>query len=75
MRDLLNNNVPHAPCKECHEKGENFLGCHDKCEKYKEFKRLSKEANDKVSKQKDFERMFYAEKRNVCLKVLKHKKK
>ena len=72
---FINNNIPKAPCRECHEKGENFLGCHSKCEKYKEYKKLAEEANQKVSEQKNFERTFYAQKRNVCTKIMKAKKK
>lgn len=28
----------YTPCKECHEKGESYLGCHGKCQKYIEWK-------------------------------------
>lgn len=28
----------YTPCRECHEKGENFLGCHATCQRYIEWK-------------------------------------
>lgn len=75
MKDLVNNITPNAPCKECHANKESYLGCHDKCEKYKEYKEKSDKAKQEVREKKNFERTFYAEKRNVCTRVLRAKKR
>lgn len=37
---------PVAPCKDCQEKE---LGCHDRCEKYQEFRKTRREFNQKMS--------------------------
>ena len=73
MRDLVNNITPNAPCKDCVAPKRHF-GCHSECDEYKEYKKKTEEAKLKVQKEKDFERTFYAKKRDVCTKVLKSKK-
>ena len=35
-------------CKECHEQGNSYLGCHGKCEKYK----MEQKRNKDILKQK-----------------------
>lgn len=37
---------PVAPCKDCPEKE---LGCHDRCERYQEFRKTRREYNKKMS--------------------------
>lgn len=71
MRDLINNITPDAPCKDCKER---YTACHDKCEKYQEYKRVSEEARTRVLKIKNFEANFYAEHRKACTRALKKKK-
>ena len=44
------------PCKECKEKKENWLGCHDVCEKYKKYKKTLDEAN--LAKKKQYETVY-----------------
>ena len=44
---------PMAPCKECHAKKESYMGCHDKCEKYKEYKDSVNSLNAKIRKEKE----------------------
>jgi len=35
-------------CKECHEQGNSYLGCHGKCEKYK----MEQKENKRILKQR-----------------------
>ena len=71
MKDLINNITPNAPCRGCEDR---YLGCHDKCEKYQEDKRLSEEASRRVAEKKKFEATFYAEHRKACTRALKKKR-
>lgn len=41
-----------APCKECHAKGESYIGCHDKCEKFKKFREGVDSLNKTIRKEK-----------------------
>lgn len=34
-------------CKECHEKGNNYIGCHSKCEQYKKEYEMNEETKQK----------------------------
>lgn len=52
------------PCKECHTQGNNYLGCHDSCEKYLEVKRIKQDIKDVIRKADEFESVFNATKLN-----------
>ncbi len=52
MADLI------APCKECHAKNESYIGCHENCEKYKEYKATVNSLNTKIRKEKELTRVL-----------------
>ena len=70
--DLINNNLPSAPCKGCEKR---YVGCHSKCEEYIDYKKRAEEASKLVADKKSFENIFYADKRKVGIKALKQKKR
>lgn len=67
-----------SPCKECHEKGENFTACHDVCEKFQKAKTewLEKQKQIKEAKAKDwgYDRYHY-ERIQVTRKIGREKGK
>lgn len=41
-----------SPCRECHANHEEYEGCHDKCEKYLEYRRIHEEEVKAIKKRK-----------------------
>ena len=46
----------YAPCKDCKDR---FLGCHSKCDKYKDYKKRSEELNDMKNKSENISMRGY----------------
>ena len=46
----------YAPCKDCKDR---FLGCHSKCDKYKDYKKKSEELNDMKNKSENISMRGY----------------
>ena len=46
----------YAPCKDCKNR---FLGCHSKCDKYKDYKKRSEELNDMKNKSENISMRGY----------------
>ncbi|MBO5389411.1 MAG: hypothetical protein J6A59_15010 [Lachnospiraceae bacterium] len=45
-----------APCKGCTDR---YLGCHDKCDKYREFKQYNEELKNKIRQEKQYDGMLH----------------
>ena len=59
-----------APCKDCKDR---YLGCHDKCDRYKEFKSRKTALNEVIRKAKQ-EESFEIEKHARLRKIANNKK-
>ena len=57
---------------DCYGCQDRKVGCHDHCEKYKKYKKLINERNQKIRKQRELEDSFWTpysrsrRKRNYC---------
>ena len=47
-----------TPCRECHEKGENFKACHDVCEKYLKVKAEREREKEQIREAKNKRYIF-----------------
>ena len=62
-RRELQLNSGHCPCKECHARGESFVGCHDKCLKYIDWRQKKDALNNYIYKEKYNEHLMYSKDR------------
>lgn len=62
-RELQLNDGSKCPCKECHAKGENFAGCHDKCLKYIDWRQKKDVLKNHIYKEKYNEHLMYSKER------------
>lgn len=61
---------PKAPCKECTNR---YLGCHDKCTNYKEYKKSEDDRKALIRKNRDRQNEIFKYKHERITQALKKK--
>lgn len=62
-RELQLHESNECPCKECHNRNENYAGCHDKCLKYIDWRQRKDVIKSHVHDAKYKEYLLYKQER------------